>query len=104
MAQGADWRADPPQLRPTSRTELWVQIRDQIAERVLDGPIPPDEKVWSQEELAEALGISRRDDDPGLRRAPGGRLVVFVKGLGIFSATDEELAAVKKKRAKAKPA
>jgi hypothetical protein len=29
---------------------------------------------------------------------------VFVKGLGIFSATDEELAAVKKKRAKAKPA
>ena len=72
-------------LRPTSRVELWVQLRDQLADRILDGRIPADHKLWSQTELADLLGVSRgttiRAYD-GLRQEG---LVMFVPGRGLFS-------------------
>ena len=76
------WRQDLPVLRPTSRVELWVQLRDQLADRILDGRIPADHKLWSQTELADLLGVSRgttiRAYD-GLRQEG---LVMFVPGRG----------------------
>ena len=92
-----DWRSDLPVLRPTSRIELWRQLTDQLAERILDGRIPPDEKVWSQNELAELLGVSRGTtvrSYSGLREMG---LVIFIPGKGCYSPMPDELKAARKK-------
>jgi hypothetical protein len=39
-----------------SRVELWVQLREQLATRILDGRIPADHKMWSQTELEDNSG------------------------------------------------
>ena len=98
-----EWRADLPVLRPTSRVELWVQLRDQLADRILDGRIPADHKLWSQTELAELLGVSRgttiRAYD-GLRQEG---LVMFVPGRGLYSPMTDEIDEVRKKRTPTRP-
>jgi DNA-binding GntR family transcriptional regulator len=35
---------------------LWVQLREQLATRILDGRIPADHKMWSQTELEDNSG------------------------------------------------
>jgi GntR family transcriptional regulator len=79
------------------RVELWVQLRDQLAERILDGRIPADHKLWAQTELAEALGVSRGTTIRAYEALRGMDLVVFVPGRGLFSPMPDELAAAKKK-------
>jgi DNA-binding GntR family transcriptional regulator len=91
------WMADLPVLRQTSRIELWVQLRDQLAERILEGRIPADHKLWSQIELAGALGVSRGTTIRAYDSLQEMGLVVFVPGRGIFSAMTDEIDAVRKK-------
>jgi DNA-binding transcriptional regulator YhcF (GntR family) len=93
----SDWRSDLPVLRPTSRVDLWLQLRNQLAERILDGRIPPDHKLWSQIELAEALGISRGTTTRAYAALQKMGLVVFVPGKGIYSPLPEEIAEARKK-------
>lgn len=102
MTDADAWMADLPVLRPTSRVELWVQLRDQLAERILDGRIPPDHKLWSQMDLAEALGVSRGTTIRAYEALQEMGLVVFVPGRGIFSAMAEEIEAARKNLAKKK--
>jgi GntR family transcriptional regulator len=83
--------ADLPVLRPTSRVELWVQLRDQLAERILDGRIAPDHKLWSQIELAEALHVSRGTTIRAYEALQEMGLVVRVPGRGLFSGLPEEI-------------
>jgi GntR family transcriptional regulator len=97
------WRADLPVLRPTSRVELWVQLRDQLAERILDGRIPPDHKLWSQTDLAEALHVSRGTTIRAYEGLQEEGLVIFVAGRGLFSPMPEEIEAVKTKRSATRP-
>jgi DNA-binding GntR family transcriptional regulator len=91
------WMADLPVLRPTSRIELWVQLRDQLAERTLDGRIPADHKLWAQTELAEALHVSRGTTIRAYDSLQEMGLVVRVPGRGLFSPMTEEIDAVRKK-------
>jgi DNA-binding GntR family transcriptional regulator len=98
LVQAADgWLHDLPVLRPTSRIELWVQLRDQLAERILDGRIPPDHKLWSQQELAEALGVSRGTTIRSYEALQEMGLVVLVPGKGIYSPMPDEITEAKKK-------
>jgi DNA-binding GntR family transcriptional regulator len=92
------WRADLPVLRPTSRVELWVQLRDQLAERILDGRIPADHKLWSQTELADLLGVSRGTTIRAYEGLREEGLVIFVPGRGLFSGMTDEIDEVRKKR------
>jgi GntR family transcriptional regulator len=91
------WMADLPVLRPTSRVELWVQLRDQLAERILDGRIPADHKLWAQTELAEALGVSRGTTIRAYEALQEMNLVVRVPGRGLFSPMPEEIEEAKRK-------
>lgn len=92
------WRADLPVLRQTSRVELWVQLREQLASRILDGRIPADHKMWSQTELAELLGVSRGTTIRAYEGLREEGLVVFVPGRGLYSPMPDEIEAVRKKR------
>jgi GntR family transcriptional regulator len=97
--QGDDtWRADLPELRPTSRVELWVQLREQLAARILDGRIPPDHKLWSQTDLAEALHVSRGTTIRAYEGLQQEGLVIFVAGRGLYSPMPDEIEAVRTKR------
>jgi DNA-binding GntR family transcriptional regulator len=98
-----DWRSDVPVLRPTSRLELWKQLADQLAERILDGRIPPDHKLWSQMDLAESLGVSRATTIRAYEALQGMGLVVYAPGRGCFSAMAEEIDAAKTKLVKSQP-
>jgi GntR family transcriptional regulator len=89
--------ADLPVLRSTSRIELWVQLRDQLAERILDGRIPPDHKLWSQQDLAEALGVSRGTTIRAYGSLQEMGLVVRVVGKGIYSPLTEEIKEARRK-------
>lgn len=95
--------AELPELRPTSRVELWVQLRDQLAERILDGRIPADHKLWSQIDLAGSLGVSRATTIRAYEALQEMGLVVYAPGRGCFSAMAEEIEAAKKKLAKPQP-
>ena len=92
-----EWMADLPVLRPTSRIELWVQLRDQLAERILDGRIPADYKLWSQQDLAEALNVSRGTTIRAYEALQQMGLVVRVAGKGIYSPLTEEIDEARKK-------
>jgi GntR family transcriptional regulator len=84
-------------LRPTSRIELWRQLTDQLAERILSGRIPPDEKLWSQTELAELLSVSRGTTVRAYEALRKMDLVIFVPGRGLFSPMPDEIDAARKK-------
>lgn len=88
--------ADLPVLRPTSRVEIWIQLRDQLAERILDGRIPPDHKLWAQTELAEALHVSRGTTIRAYDALQEIGLVMRVPGRGLFSSMPEEIDAVRR--------
>jgi DNA-binding GntR family transcriptional regulator len=92
-----EWMTDLPVLRPTSRIELWVQLRDQLADRVLDGRIPPDHKLWSQQDLAEALSVSRGTTIRAYEALQSMGLVVRVAGKGIYSPLPEEIEDARRK-------
>jgi len=92
-----EWISDLPVLRQTSRIELWIQVRDQLAERILDGRIPPDHKLWSQIELANALAVSRGTTIRAYEALQEMGLVVQVRGKGIYSPLPDEIAAARKK-------
>lgn len=92
-----EWMADLPVLRPTSRVELWVQLRDQLAERILDGRIPADHKMWAQTELADLLGVSRGTTIRAHDALQEMGLVVRVPGRGLFSPMAEEIEEARKK-------
>jgi GntR family transcriptional regulator len=92
-----EWMSDLPVLRPTSRIELWKQLRDQLGERILEGRIPADHKLWSQIELAEALGVSRGTTIRAYEALQQMGLVVFVKGKGIYSPMPDEIDAARAK-------
>jgi DNA-binding GntR family transcriptional regulator len=92
-----EWLSDLPVLRATSRIELWKQLRDQLAERILDGRIPPDHKLWSQQELAEALEVSRGTTIRAYEALQQMALVVFVRGKGIYSPMPDEIKEARKK-------
>jgi GntR family transcriptional regulator len=92
-----DWRRDLPELRPTSRIELWVQLKNQLAERILDGRIPADHKLWPQQELAELLGVSRGTTIRAYEALQEMALVVRVSGKGLYSPLPEEIEAARKK-------
>ena len=98
-----EWRADLPVLRPTSRVELWVQLRDQLADRILDGRIPADHKLWSRRSwpsCSASAGARRSGRTTGLRQEG---LVMFVPGRGLYSPMTDEIAEVKKKRTPTRP-
>jgi DNA-binding GntR family transcriptional regulator len=92
-----EWMTDLPVLRSTSRIELWIQLRDQLADRILNGRIPADHKLWSQIELAEALGVSRGTTVRAYEALQAMGLVVFVPGKGIYSPLTEEIEEARKK-------
>jgi DNA-binding GntR family transcriptional regulator len=92
------WQDDLPELRPTSRVELWVQLREQLAARILDGRIPPDHKLWSQTDLAKVLHVSRGTTIRAYEGLQEEGLVIFVAGRGLFSPMAEEIEAVRTRR------
>jgi DNA-binding transcriptional regulator YhcF (GntR family) len=94
----ADWRDELPVLRPTSSRELWRQLHDQLSDRILSGAIPADEKLWTQVELAEALGVSRGTTIRAYSVLKEDGLVIFASGKGVYTADEAALAKLKKKR------
>jgi DNA-binding GntR family transcriptional regulator len=95
---GTDWRDELPVLRPTSSRELWRQLHDQLADRILSGAIPADEKLWTQVDLAEALGVSRGTTIRAYSILKEEGLVIFAAGKGVYTADEAALAKIRKRK------
>lgn len=93
-----DWRDELPVLRPTSSKELWRQLYEQLADRILSGSIPPDEKLWTQIDLAEALGVSRGTTIRSYAALKDAGLVIFAPGKGAYSADESALAKLRRRK------
>lgn len=54
-----DLLADTPALQPDSPVSLYVQLRDLLRTRILDGRYPPHHKLPSESEMIRSFGVSR---------------------------------------------
>jgi DNA-binding GntR family transcriptional regulator len=78
-------------------TPLWQQLADALRVRILDGTIPPDRKLPTEQVLADAHDIGRSSTAArALKQLREEGLVVFVPGRGSFSAPAAEIAKTKR--------
>lgn len=76
---GRRWR-----LRPRSRTPVWAQIEERLRERIGSGRLVEGERLPSERELAEWLGVSRMTVRQALSSLAARGLVERGVGRGTF--------------------
>ena len=69
-----------------SSQPLYVQIKNMLARRILDGEYAPHERLPSEAELIKVFGVSRITVRQALRDLHGDGLVFSVQGKGTFVA------------------
>ena len=67
-----------------SAQPLYLQIKNVLAQRILDGEYAPHERLPSESELMKAFGVSRITVRQALRDLHGDGLVFSVQGKGTF--------------------
>lgn len=78
-----------PQLGPidsVSAQPLYLQIKNMLAQRILDGDYAPHERLPSESELMKVFGVSRITVRQALRDLHADGLVFSVQGKGTFVA------------------
>lgn len=82
-------RGDPGNAitaRPTRSLPVYLQIEDEIAQRIEDGDLPPGARVPTERDLAESLAVSRMTVRAALTRLQQRGLIVRRQGSGTFVA------------------
>ena len=79
-----------------SARPLFEQLADALRARILDGTIPPDRKVPTEQGLAESLGIGRSTVTRVMTQLRDEGLLVFVPGRGVYTNTADKIAKAKR--------
>lgn len=67
---------------------IYVQIAEWIETEIIDGTLSPDDKVYSQYQLAELFTINPATAGKGLTLLAEGEVIYKRRGLGMFVAPD----------------
>lgn len=75
-----------PAFRPTRALPAYLQIEDELAERIESGELAPGHRLPTERDLASALGVSRMTARAALGRLQQRGLIVRRQGSGTFVA------------------
>ncbi len=79
-------------------TPIYIQIAQWLEDEILSGALPPDERIYSQYQLAELFNINPATAAKGLNLLADDGLVYKRRGLGMFVAADARLRIEEKRR------
>ena len=80
--------------RPAAKTQpLYQQVKNHIIERIESGEWPPERRTPSENELVEALSVSRMTANRALRELTAEGYLVRVQGVGTFVAARKSVSA-----------
>ena len=83
-----------------SARPIFDQLADQLRAMILDGAIPADRKMPSEQSLVDELGVSVSTVARVMAQLRAEGLVVFVPGRGAFTAQADVIAKIKRGREK----
>lgn len=90
-------------LNPNSMKPIYVQIAEYLEGEILNDSIQPDEKIYSQYQLAEMFNINPATAAKGLNMLADEAIVYKRRGLGMFVAKNaKEIILTKRKNTKLK--
>ena len=72
-------------LQSDSSIPIYVQLAQWLEDEILSGALPPDERIYSQYQLAELFGINPATAAKGLNILADEGLVYKRRGLGMLS-------------------
>lgn len=78
--------ANPTLRRPARALPAYLQIEDELAERIETGDLPPGERLPTERVLAESMGVSRMTARAALARLAQRGLIDRRQGSGTFVA------------------
>lgn len=85
-------------LQSDSSIPIYVQLAQWLEDEILSGALPPDERIYSQYQLAELFGINPATAAKGLNLLADEGLVYKRRGLGMFVAPDARTRIQQKRR------
>ncbi len=85
-------------LQSDSSIPIYVQLAQWLEDEILSGALPPDERIYSQYQLAELFGINPATAAKGLNILADEGLVYKRRGLGMFVAPDARARIQQKRR------
>lgn len=85
-------------LQSDSSTPIYVQLAQWLEDEILTGALPPDERIYSQYQLAELFNINPATAAKGLNLLADDGLVYKRRGLGMFVASDARARIQQKRR------
>ena len=85
-------------LQSDSSIPIYVQLAQWLEDEILSGALPPDERIYSQYQLAELFGINPATAAKGLNILADEGLVYKWRGLGMFVAPDARARIQQKRR------
>ena len=85
-------------LQSDSSTPIYVQLAQWLEDEILSGALPPDERIYSQYQLAELFGINPATAAKALNILADEDLVYKRRGLGMFVASDARARIQQKRR------
>ena len=80
-----------------SARPLFEQLTDALRARILDGSIPPDRKIPTEQALAKSLDVGRSTVIRAVTQLRDEGLLVFVPGRGGYTNTADKIAKAKKR-------
>lgn len=75
-------------LKPDPLTPIYIQIAQWLEDEILSGVLPPNERIYSQYQLAELFNINPATAAKGLNLLADDDLLYKRRGLGMFVAAD----------------
>jgi DNA-binding transcriptional regulator YhcF (GntR family) len=85
-------------LNPNSITPIYIQISEWLETEILNSTIKPDEKIYSQYQLAEMFNINPATAAKGINILADEKVLYKKRGLGMFVATDAREIILKKRK------
>lgn len=85
-------------LQSDSSTPIYVQLAQWLEDEILSGALPPDERIYSQYQLAELFNINPATAAKGLNLLAEEGLVYKRRGLGMFVSSDARARIQQKRR------
>ena len=79
-----------------SARPLFEQLTDALRARILDGSIPPDRKIPTEQALAKSLDVGRSTVIRAVTQLRDEGLLVFVPGRGGYTNTADKIAKIKR--------
>ena len=79
-------------------TPIYVQVANWLMDQIISGALAPDERIYSQYQLAELFNINPATAAKGLNLLADDGLVYKRRGLGMFVAADAQARLLEKRR------